>query len=139
LFGGLTELEVLARVGGLPQTEPHDIVQTTFGGSEEAWKKSLHDGFVETGAVKPSAATFVPTALAPALASLSATAPTKENLEVVFAHDNKMDDGRWANNAWLMEMPDPITKIVWDNAVLVSRKTAEDLGVKNKQLVDINL
>ena len=41
-----------------------------------------------------------------------------------------MDDGRFANNGWLQELPDPITKLTWDNAVLVSRKTARELGVK---------
>jgi molybdopterin-containing oxidoreductase family iron-sulfur binding subunit len=139
LFGGLTELEVLARIGGLPQTEPHDIVRETFGANEEAWKKALHDGFVANTAVQPVAVQFNAAALAQALGNISAPAPSRENLEVIFTRDYKVDDGRWANNAWLVEMPDPITKMVWDNAVLVSRKTAEELGLKNTQFVEISL
>ena len=50
-------------------------------------------------------------------------------LEVVFHRDYKMDDGRYNNNGWLQELPDPITKMTWDNAFLISRKTAKDLNV----------
>jgi molybdopterin-containing oxidoreductase family iron-sulfur binding subunit len=38
-----------------------------------------------------------------------------------------MDDGRHNNNGWLQELPDPITKLTWDNAILVSPKTAHEL------------
>ena len=139
LFGGLTELEVLARIGGLTKTDPHDIARETFGGNEEAWKKTLHDGFVANTAVKPAAGTFVADALRQALTTASAGAPSKENLEVIFTRDYKLDDGRWANNGWLVEMPDPVSKMTWDNAVYISRKTAEELGLKNTQVVDIDL
>ncbi len=50
-----------------------------------------------------------------------------------------MDDGRYANNGWMQELPDPITKMTWDNAVLVSRKTARELGVANGDMVEITL
>jgi hypothetical protein len=46
LFGGLTELEFLARIAGESQTNPYDIVRTTFAGSEEDWKKFLFNGFL---------------------------------------------------------------------------------------------
>src|SRR5208282_1638924 len=50
-------------------------------------------------------------------------------LDVVFYRDAKMDDGRNNNNGWLQELPDPITKLTWDNAVLLSPATAKELGV----------
>jgi anaerobic selenocysteine-containing dehydrogenase len=56
----------------------------------------------------------------------------------VFHRDYSLDDGRYANNGWLQELPDPVTKIVWDNAVLVSRKTAADLGLANSEVVEIS-
>lgn len=139
LFGGVTELEVLARIADLPARDPYAIVRESFGGDEEAWKKALHDGFVANTAVKPTAAQFNAGALGQALASVTVTAPSKENLEVIFTADYSVDDGRWSNNAWLVELPDPVTKITWDNAVLVSRKTAEDLGVKNTDIVEVTL
>ena len=137
LFDGLTELEVLARVGGLDETDPYKIARATFGGDEEAWKKALHDGFVANSAVKSVDVQPNLGALAPALSSLKVQAPSRDSLEVVFARDYKLDDGRWANNGWLVEMPDPVTKMTWDNAVFISRKTAEELGLKNAQSVDV--
>ncbi len=56
-------------------------------------------------------------------------APGNSKLDVVFYRDAKMDDGRHNNNGWLQELPDPITKLTWDNAVLISPKTARELGV----------
>ena len=68
----------------------------------------------------------------------SARHPTPD-LEVIFFRDAKVDDGRYANNGWMQELPDPITKMTWDNAVLVSRKTAKELGVANGDIVEISL
>ena len=49
-------------------------------------------------------------------------------LEVRFVADARVDDGRFVNNGWLQECPDPITKISWDNAILVSPRLAKELG-----------
>src|SRR6185437_9889438 len=58
LFAGLTELEFLARIGGLDKTSPHDIVQETFadvGGKDEvAWRRFLYNGYLENSAAKHS-------------------------------------------------------------------------------------
>jgi molybdopterin-containing oxidoreductase family iron-sulfur binding subunit len=65
-----------------------------------------------------------------AIAGLKAApAATVASLDVVFYRDAKMDDGRHNNNGWLQELPDPITKLTWDNAVLLSPATAKELGV----------
>jgi len=48
-----------------------------------------------------------------------------------------MDDGRYANNGWLQELPDPITKLTWDNAALMSPGFAKALGVSTGELVQI--
>jgi len=69
----------------------------------------------------------------------AAMLPLKDSLEVVFYRDAKMDDGRYANNGWMQELPDPVTKLTWDNAVLVSRMTARELGVQNGDVVEITL
>ena len=136
LFGGLTELEFLARVAGETETNPHDIVQATFGSSGD-WKKFLFNGYLEGSAPKPANLPGDQLMVAPKLANVPA--PTKDSLEVIFFRDAKMDDGRYANNGWMQELPDPITKITWDNAVLVSRKTARELGVQNGDIVEITL
>jgi molybdopterin-containing oxidoreductase family iron-sulfur binding subunit len=141
----MTEIEVLARLGGLDATKPHDIVRETFrtfagaGNFEESWKKFLHDGFRPGSAPRPNDAPIASNVVADAFAAALPVSLGKDNLEVVFHRDHKMDDGRWNNNGWLQEFPDPITKITWDNVVLISRKTAEELGVKNQDVVEIEL
>ena len=56
-------------------------------------------------------------------------APTKDALEVTFHASYAVGDGRFAMNPWLQEMPDPITKLVWDNAAVISPATATAFGV----------
>jgi molybdopterin-containing oxidoreductase family iron-sulfur binding subunit len=145
LFGGLTELEVLARIAGSKVTDAYSIVRETFAGfvsggdTEASWRKFLHDGFLANSAAKPVEVTLKNAAVSEALANLKVSAPGKDNLEVVFQRDYSVDDGRYNNNGWLQELPDPITKIVWDNAVLISRKTAQALEVQNSDVVEIKL
>lgn len=134
LFGGLSELEFLARIAGESQASGYDIVRKTFGHTDEEWKKFLFNGFLK-GPAKTAKHSFSGTAPSPSAPS----APSASSLEVVFYRDAKMDDGFYANNGWMQELPDPITKITWDNAVLVSYKTARDLGVKNGDMVEITL
>jgi len=133
LFDGLSELEVLARIADEAKSA-NEIVQATVGRSGDSWKHFLHDGFdagtkatpVKVGAVNLSAAKQAP--------------EVKEGeLEVIFARDSSVDDGSFANNGWCQELPDPITKITWDNAVLVSRVTAKKLGWSNGDVVKIGL
>jgi molybdopterin-containing oxidoreductase family iron-sulfur binding subunit len=135
LFGGITELEFLARIAGETQASPYDIVRTTFGGFGEAWKKFLFNGFKPDSALQPVTVKFV----AGNTPNPKSVAPSTKNLEVIFYRDAKVDDGRYANNGWMQELPDPVTKMTWDNAVLVSRKTAHELGVQNGDVVEITL
>ena len=136
LFGGITELEFLARIAGESQTSAYEIVKATFAGSEEDWKKFLFNGFLAGSAAASVAAKF-DSGKMPSISN--AAAPSASSLEVIFFRDAKMDDGRYANNGWMQELPDPISKMTWDNAVLLSRKTARDLGVANGDIVEISL
>jgi molybdopterin-containing oxidoreductase family iron-sulfur binding subunit len=145
LFGGLTELEVLARIGGMDVTDSHAIVRETFAGlvqgadTEGAWRKFLHDGYFPNPAAKPVPVSLNAAAITQALGAVKVSVPGKDSLELVFHRDYSLDDGRYNNNGWLQELPDPITKIVWDNAVLISRKTARELGVNNNDVVEIKV
>jgi molybdopterin-containing oxidoreductase family iron-sulfur binding subunit len=142
LFRGLTELEFLARLASESQTNPYEIVRATFSGSEEAWKKFLFNGF-SAGASIQSADVSLEKSVwdvtgDPRSVSVKSSSSTN-SLAVIFFRDAKVDDGRYANNGWMQELPDPITKMTWDNAVLVSRKTAKELGVANGDIVEISL
>lgn len=136
LFGGLTELEFLAHLAGESVTSAHEIVRATFGGDEETWKKFLFNGFADKAATTSVGGSEFKASLSGLAIS---GAPSANALEVVFFRDSKVDDGRYANNGWMQELPDPVTKMTWDNAVLISRKTARDLGVANGDVVEISL
>jgi molybdopterin-containing oxidoreductase family iron-sulfur binding subunit len=135
LFGGITELEVLAVIEGVAPSSPYEIARETFrsigGANEDDWGKFLHDGFLAGSAAPAVTVQYNGAELARALSQLKAPepAPTKDRLDLVFYRDSKVDDGRHNNNGWLQELPDPITKITWDNAVILSPATAKALGV----------
>ncbi|MES1147258.1 MAG: 4Fe-4S dicluster domain-containing protein, partial [bacterium] len=75
----------------------------------------------------PAPATFA--ANSAGLATLGAANPNN-GLELVFAPDPNIHDGRFANNSWLQELPKPMSMLVWDNALYVSHKTALQLGIE---------
>ncbi len=139
LFGGWSDLDVLARFCGMPKPVGPELVQDTFKtlspgadfGAE--WNKFLHDGFLAESASAPHVLFFMgsrSSAYVAENANLPAAAGG-DMIEVVFTGDSKVDDGRYNNNGWLQELPDPITKMTWDNAALLSPVTAKKLGVKN--------
>jgi len=137
LFGGWSENDILARFAGLPKPKGPELVKETFktlGAGDVfdvAWNKFLHDGFLADSAPAPVRVSY-DLGAASAAASTGFTlaeAPTIDGLEVSFVTDVKMDDGRYNNNGWLQELPDPITKLAWDNAALISIATAKELGL----------
>jgi MoCo/4Fe-4S cofactor protein with predicted Tat translocation signal len=105
------------------ETPAFAAVRETVGGSEEDWKKALGLGFVEgSKQVAGSISSF-------GVEISSLVEPTKDSLDVIFSTDGSIYDGRWIDNAWLQESPDPISKLTWDNAALIAPKTAKALGI----------
>jgi len=100
---------------------------------ELTWRKSLHDGVIEG-----TAATPVKPALRPE-ATAGVSSPSMAEVEAKFAPDPNFFDGRRANNGWLMELPRPVTKITWDNAVFMSPSQAQALGVESSQVVEVSV
>jgi molybdopterin-containing oxidoreductase family iron-sulfur binding subunit len=145
LFGGRTALEVLARLTGYETTTPYEIVRRAFrkvsggdsGGFETRWRRYLHDGMLEDSAFPMVQPALRRDHIAGAIAEAqpARTPLSVENLELVLDRDARVDDGRYANNGWLQEVPDPVTKLTWDNAALLSPKTARVLGVATGDLV----
>lgn len=132
LFGGWSELDLLAKLAGRPKPKGPELVQETFretvGGTTDLtapWSKFLHDGFLADSAAKPAALAFQASATLLPLPPIDT-----ENFEVILAADSSVDDGRHANNGWLQELPDPICKLTWDNAAWMSPATAKQLGIE---------
>ena len=154
LFGGWSEIELLARLAGDAETKGYDIARTTLkaltGASdfEAQWKQCLHDGHhaalkskpVSVDAKAPDWSKLTPQIGEAITDEAQSAQASKEALEVVFHRDASMDDGRFHNNGWMQEWPDPITKITWDNVILMSRRTASELdNLQNKEVVEVEL
>jgi MoCo/4Fe-4S cofactor protein with predicted Tat translocation signal len=136
LFGAWSELDLLAKVAGRPKPEGPELIQETFQAIAApkdfivGWAKFLHDGFLSGSAAKTESLKFNGGAVANLVQGAAPAPALAENtFEVVFIGCSKIDDGRYNNNGWLQEIPDPITKVTWDNAALISPATAEKLGV----------
>jgi len=95
-----------------------------------AWRRWLHDGLIPGTAFAAKSVTLRP-------AAADARVAAVEGLEVVFRPDPSVYDGRFANNAWLQELPKSLTKLTWDNAALVSPGTAQRLELVNGDVVEL--
>lgn len=135
-------LQLLAQLAGAsfgqPQMLVREALKSVAGGGldDNAWKKLLHDGFVESSVLTEASPSLagdldLPTPKAPT------TKEIEENLEVVFMPSSSTHDGRFANNGWLQETPNFITKVCWDNTAIISPRTADVLGVKQNEVLSI--
>jgi MoCo/4Fe-4S cofactor protein with predicted Tat translocation signal len=106
---------------------------------DSTWETWLGKGVIEKTAGQPeNVASVDGSALAGKLGAVASPAKAA-GLEIAFTVDPKVFDGRFANNAWLQELPHPLTKMTWDNAVLVSRATAAELGVESGDVVELSI
>jgi MoCo/4Fe-4S cofactor protein with predicted Tat translocation signal len=137
LYGGKTLAELLAVVAGRGESAGYDLLRAQWEAlSDEAFRKALHDGYFADSA--PAAIAAAPANLSAAILELAASAPTG-GVELALRPDPAVLDGRYANNGWLQELPKPITKLTWENALLLSPRTAERLGVRNEQVVEVEV
>jgi MoCo/4Fe-4S cofactor protein with predicted Tat translocation signal len=145
LFGGMSEIELMNALLGGPKIEGPELVQETFRASAPpgefgaAWSQLLRDGFASHMALKEKPPTFNSNNAGGVAHTLWATPanPTLDTPEIVLTRSYAIDDGRYINNGWLQELPDPVTKLTWDNAALMSPVLAKHLGVKNGDLINI--
>ncbi|NBX16902.1 MAG: 4Fe-4S dicluster domain-containing protein [Proteobacteria bacterium] len=148
LFPSLSEIEFLAGLLG-KKNNAYELVQAQWKSSggenfSASWRRWLHDGVIPVAAslfasdskslnTKPDFS-----GLPQRLAGVGASpAPSASQLELRLSLDRSVYDGRYANNAWLQEIPDTVTKLTWDNAVLLSPKTAKEKGIKTGDMVEI--
>jgi len=142
LFNGKTIAEVLAAMAGGEVTTSYELTRASFfavnGGSDEArWRAVLHDGVLKGS--QWSDASVRSAISATELARQIEPIANSGGTELVFIPSPSVFDGRWANNGWLQELPDPLTKLTWDNAALMSPSTAERLGVGFEDVVRLSV
>jgi molybdopterin-containing oxidoreductase family iron-sulfur binding subunit len=151
LFDSKSAAEVLAMLAGAGAAQSegdneapagYALVRETWGAESEeavapgsAWQRILHDGVAPEGAGPAAVALELP----PALRRPEERAAAGEGLELAFLVSPSVHDGRFANNAWLQEEPDPLTRITWSNAAMISPATAETLGVEAGDVVRLSV
>jgi molybdopterin-containing oxidoreductase family iron-sulfur binding subunit len=129
LYNGHSPHELLSMLNGQPDASGYDLVRAAWqtqapggGKFDEFWRRSIHDGFIAGTDFQPK----------PVKVKSRDFPPTKSNqspgTELVIRFDPSIYDGRFANNGWLQELPKPLTKLTWDNAIMVSPKMAKDMG-----------
>jgi molybdopterin-containing oxidoreductase family iron-sulfur binding subunit len=136
LFGGITSSEFLAILAGEQATDSHSLVRNTFDPNADqwntAWRTAVHDGVSGKRApldTPPVNRKMIPDSTTPAIGKMFA----------IFTPSASVWDGTFANNGWMQELPDTITKLTWDNAALLSPATAEKLGVAQGDMLKVSV
>ena len=145
LYGGLSVIEMLALVAGLETADGLALVKQTFAGLmgleptgvpndpfDKAFRKVLHEGVLPDSRL-PAVAPRVD------VGRVGGGPAEGPGFELVFTADPSVYDGRFANNGWLQELPDPLTKLTWDNAAMLNVEDAELLGVNTHDVVTITV
>ena len=136
MFGGKSAIEVAASVAGITG-KGFELVKSHWMMDDKSWRKALHDGIIASAAK----AEFVKVAADPKRVDAAVNAAPKPaaGMEVAFFPSASTYDGRFANNGWLQETPEPMLKLVWDNAGILSPKTAKSLSVEDGDLLSITV
>jgi MoCo/4Fe-4S cofactor protein with predicted Tat translocation signal len=141
LYNGKSAIEFVALLSGQADATGYDLTraywQKQHSGAdfEQFWRKSLHDGWIEGTGLPTKSVTVKSSAnFAPA-----STDDTANAIELNIRRDPTIYDGQFSNNGWLQELPKPMTKLTWDNAVLIGPKMAERLQIKVEDVVELEL
>ena len=130
----LSELDVLTLLLGRQSSDYDEVRQTHGGVSDNQWEQALAKGVL----FGPSTPLKLGAVMNAGL-NWQVPAPKKGSLELGFYPSYSVYDGRFANNGWLQETPDPITKLTWDNALYVSQETAKRLQLELSQLAIVRV
>ena len=137
LYGGKSAHEIITILAGQSGLTGHDLVQQYWqrqhaGADFDAfWRKSLHDGWVSNTALAPKSA-YMKVGSLPAVQATASKA-----IELNFRRDPSIYDGRFANNGWLQELPKPLTKLTWDNPIMIGPAMAERLKLNFKDVAEL--
>jgi molybdopterin-containing oxidoreductase family iron-sulfur binding subunit len=140
LYNGKSAHELVATLAGQPDPSSHELVRSYWkkqhsgADFEMFWRKSLNDGWIEGTTYAPKQVSVRPL---PGLPQSAASAP--DAIEINFRRDPSIHDGRFSNNGWLQELPKPMSKMTWDNPVLVGPAMADRFGLKSEDMIEIEL
>jgi MoCo/4Fe-4S cofactor protein with predicted Tat translocation signal len=139
LYNGKSAIEFVALLSGQAEATGYDLVRTywqkqhTGTDFEQFWRKSLHDGWIEGTTIAPKSLQ----AKAGDFQTPAAGDPSA--IEINLRRDPTIYDGQFSNNGWLQELPKPMSKLTWDNAIQIGPKMAERLQLAAKDVVELEL
>ena len=165
MYGGHSAHEVLQSLLDAPQASAYDAVQANAktylkGDFATAWRKALHDGWVDgtaftatqatgnraqgTGAAAAKSALPLPASMKGAngiteIPNKTVVPVPAGGVEVRFLPDPSLYDGRYANVGWLQELPKQVTNLSWDNAALMSFGTMDSMQLAQNDAVEITV
>ena len=137
-YGGKSACEMVAFLAGQSEVRGHDLVQAywkkQYPGADFDlfWRQSLHDGWI-------AGTTYTPKQVTPKAPNLPPANKPDDSIEINFRRDPSIYDGRFSNNGWLQELPKPLTKMTWDNPVLIGPSMADRLHLKSEDVVRLDL
>jgi len=145
LYGGKTAHEIITILAGQSGFTGHDLVQDywkkqhTGADFDAFWRKSLHDGWVEGTTSSPRQVTLKSAyqASSKPAEDMSYTLTVPRVIELNFRRDPSIYDGRFSNNGWLQELPKPLTKLTWDNPIMIGPAMAERLKLNFKDVAEL--
>jgi Fe-S-cluster-containing dehydrogenase component len=145
LFNGHSAIELLNIIIKENNQSGYNIVRQTWQNIipsidfEKNWRRILHDGIMKGNDPAPIKLGYNIDAIKKYLASNPMADEHKsEGYEIRFCPSSGTFDGRYANNGWLQEHTDPITKLTWDNPALLGPTTAKSMGVKNGDMIRLD-
>jgi len=133
LYNARSSLELLAQFAGEDKKALSLIKQTHLMSSKD-FDRAVHDGVIKNSHFSKAENEDIVVDCRQIYDDLRISnmpVPNKENLELIIRFDRKILDGRFANHSWLQELPDQITKMNWDNALLISPSLAKALSIKS--------
>lgn len=147
LHNGKSIAQIFAMCAGESDLEPYRLVRDQFESAfpQAKWDDAVQRGFVPNTAAPTLNLELQPAPMVDALDAASSDREDRPNTkapnsyEIDFVPDYKVLDGRFAENGWLQELPEPVTKLAWDNAALIGHGAARSLGVTKGDLVEIQL
>ena len=146
LYNGKSAIEFVALLSGQGDASGYELVRSYWQRQQSPlpvrhddpadfdafWRKSLHDGWVEGTTYQPKSAFVKDDHFGWEWAADSA-------IELNIRRDPTIYDGQFSNNGWLQELPKPMTKLTWDNAILIGPKMAQRLNIATEDVVELEL
>ena len=139
LYGGKSAHEIITILAGQSGLTGRDLVQAYWqkqhrdADFDAFWRKSLHDGWIEGTAFARQGFTRMKEISTPP--SSSKVVPNA--VDINFRRDPSIYDGRFSNNGWLQELPKPLTKLTWDNCIMIGPAMAERLKLNFKDVAEL--